>query len=481
MRGAIALGLKPGPMLRCAPGFLPIPVNDPSTTGAPAAGAQPRAVPGPRPALRRGLGPLALLATMTILQGAAPYGTEEVIPMAGPGLALLVMAGMAVFWALPYVLVVAELVSAMPDEGGIYRWLRAGMGPFWSFTFSILDWITYILDGALYPPMVTSYLLTLLLPQPDPMTRWIVCLAVIWICAGINIRGIRLVGGVSMAMSVVVLAPMVAIIFLALPHLTTIRLEPFIPPGQSLALSLNHALVWALWHYSGYGALATAGEEIVDTPRNYPRMLAVFLPLNAVLFVMPLLAGLVAVPEWASWKAAHFNQIALVLGGTGLAACMALGAQVGAVGIFNASLLSTSRMAYAMARDRLLPRPLTRLHPRFGTPYVLITVQAVLYSILTYFFTFIDILIVSTWLALPVYLLQFATPIVLRLRRPDLVGRFRIPGGWTGVLLATLPPSAIAVYALATVEHEHILTGLMFAALGPILYLFHRRRRSAAE
>ncbi|MEE9231625.1 MAG: hypothetical protein V3U86_13055 [Acidobacteriota bacterium] len=68
-------------------------------------------------AFRRGLSAFALFGTMFVLHGAPPYGTEEVILKAGPGLALLVLGLMALFWALPYVLIVEELVSSIPEEG----------------------------------------------------------------------------------------------------------------------------------------------------------------------------------------------------------------------------------------------------------------------------------------------------------------------------------------------------------------------------
>ena len=68
-------------------------------------------------AFRRGLSAFALFGTMFVLHGAAPYGTEEVILKAGPGLALLVLGLMALFWGLPYVLIVEELVSSIPEEG----------------------------------------------------------------------------------------------------------------------------------------------------------------------------------------------------------------------------------------------------------------------------------------------------------------------------------------------------------------------------
>ena len=76
----------------------------------------------------------------------------------------------------------------------------------------------------------------------------------------------------------------------------------------------------------------------------------------------------------------------------------------------------------------------------------------------------------STWISLPVYFLTFATPVVLRLKHPEIRGRFRIPGGWPGLLLAVLSPSLVAGYVLFNVEREEALVGTALIALGPLIY-----------
>jgi amino acid transporter len=425
--------------------------------------------------LRRALSPLALFGTMFVLHGAAPYGTEEVVPMAGPGLAILVLAAMALVWALPYVLVVSELVSAMPEEGGLYRWYRAALGPFGSFLITCADICTWVLDSALYPPLIAAYLVTLFTPRAEHWVTWLVGLPFIWGCTWMNIRGIRLVGGFSLFLSVLVTAPMLVVTWLGLQRFSFSQLGSFAVEEQPLGSSLHHALIWGAWHYSGYSGLASAGEEIMDTRRNYPRVLVIFLCLSTVLFILPLLASLGATPEWSSWRTAHFNTVALVLGGAGLAACMALAAQLGALGIFNAELTVTSRLGWAMARDGLLPRTLARLHPRHATPHILLILQAVLYSLLTFFFEFVELLRFGVWLFMIPFLVLMATPVVLRLKRPELSGKFRIPGGWPVLALVVLPPSALAVTILAGAAFKELLFCLGVIALWPLLYLFSRR------
>lgn len=430
------------------------------------------------PALRRGLTTFTLFWTMFVLNGAAPYGTEEVISLAGPGLAILVLGGMAILWALPFVLVTSELVSRMPEEGGLYRWYRAGLGPFWSFTLTSLDWISWALDSALYPPLVAAYVLTFFLPESDPWLRWAAGLIFIWGGAWLNIRGVRLVGRFSTFLAIFQTLPMLAIIALGLPRFRPELLAPLAPPDQPLTLSIHYAIIFALWHYSGFAGLASAAEEIVDAPRAYPRALAVFLPVNVALFVLPLLGGLGAVPDWRAWSAAHFNQAAFAVGGAGLAAFVTLAAQTGAFGIFNAELLVTSRLAYAMAKDDLLPRALARLHPRHGTPHVMLILQAAFYSLMTLFFSFVDILTISIWVAMPSLTMFFLIPIVLRLRGVGARGAFRIPGGLPALLALCLPPVCINAFALVSGERRLALTGLAFMAAGPAVYAARRLWRS---
>ena len=426
--------------------------------------------------LKREMKPLAVLATMFVLLSGGPYGLEEVVPRAGPGLALLVLSLMAVVWAVPYALVVAELVSVLPAEGGIYQWFRASLGPFWAFQLSVLDWITWVLEGALYPPLVAAYVVGLFAQEPSRWLHWGISLLVIWGCTWLNIRGVKEVGWLSVAISVVALLPVAGMLILGASRLGFATLGPWIPAGESPATALNYALIWSLWSYSGYGALASASEEMVLPERNYPRVLALFLPLTLAIYILPLLVSLGVSPDWATWDTGQFNQVALLLGGPWLLACTAAAAQVSSIGMFNSDLIVISRVPYAMARDRLLPPALARLHPRHGTPARILVLAAILYSLLTFFFDFVQLLVASTWLALPTYLVTFACPIILRWKNPDARGPFRIPGGWPALLAITLVPSSIALYVLLTVETKHLLLSLGFATAIPVLYLLSRWR-----
>jgi amino acid transporter len=411
---------------------------------------------------------------MFALSSGGPYGLEETVPIAGPGLAILVLVGMAVVWALPYVLITAELASAIPAEGGPYKWYRAFLPPFWAFQFSCLDWLTWVLDAAIYPPLLAAYLLGLVAPEAGPLASWGVCLVVIWGCTALNVRGVELTGRLTIWLSALVLLPVAILLVLGLPHIGFETLRPFVAEGTSFQSALSYAFIFGVWSYSGYAGLAYASEEIVDSERTYPKLLAIVLPLTVVVYVGPMLIALGATPDWASWQTGHFNQVALVVGGTWLAVLMSIGGQAGNLALFNSEVLITSRLPYAMAKDGVLPPWFERLHPRYGTPARFLVVQATFYSALTYSFDFIEILVVSTWIALPSYVLLFATPIVLRLRRPDLRGPFRIPGGIPVLVLCALPPMAISLYVAVSVTPEEAWSGLAVFAIVPALYLWSR-------
>lgn len=424
--------------------------------------------------LQRGLRPLALFAMLFMVSVGGPYGLEEAVPEAGPGLAILVLAGMGLVWAGPYALIVAELVSAIPQEGGPYLWYRALLNRFWAFQFACLDWITWVLDAAIYPPLLAAYLIGLFLDEPNHLYRWFVCLVVIWGCTWVNIRGVRGVGRLSVALSILALAPVVAMIGLGWSHISFSNLQPFIPDGTPPQTALNYALIFAVWCYSGFGGMAYASEEIVDPQRTYPRMLAILLPLTIVVYVLPLMVGLGVTPEWDTWGTAHFNQMSLVLGGVWLVVLTSVAAQCANLGLFNGELLITSRLPYAMAKDGVLPPFFAQLHPRYGTPSRFLLLQALFYSVVTYFFGFIEILVVSSWIAMPSYCLTAVMPLALRVKHPGLRGPFRIPGGAPVLVLCAIPLIATSVYVLLTVSTRETLIGAGFLAIPPILFLWSR-------
>jgi amino acid transporter len=425
--------------------------------------------------LKRGINRLALFTTMFVVLCGGPFGMEEIVPLAGPGLFALALLVVPIVWAVPYALITAELVSELPMEGGAYQWFRAGLGPFWSFIFTYLEWISWALDAALYPALFAEYLISVcvmvgLFDAPSPWMHVPICLAVIWGCAWLNIRGVKEVGFFSTLMTVIILVPVIAMVLLALPQMSLAQFSPLMPEDQSSWDALKYGLVWAIWSYSGYDALAAAGEEIVEPERTYPKVLAVFLPISIAVYVLPLWAGLAVLPDWQAWEVGQLGEASFVLGGALLGTLMLTAFTVATLGIYNGEQLVLARYLYAMGRDRMLPPALARLHKRFQTPHVALIFHALLFSVLSLMFDFVELLVLGAIVSVPVYIITFLSPLILRWRYPNLRGPFRIPGGWPVILPTTLVPSAIGVFLIAIATQEELVAAVGFIAVAPFVY-----------
>jgi amino acid transporter len=420
--------------------------------------------------LRRGFSPLKLFATMFVLLCGGPFGLEEIVPLAGPGLFALVLIVMAVIWALPSALIAAELISELPVQGGTYQWFRAGLGPFWSFIFTYLEWLAWAVDAVIYPALFANYLMQPFFDDPSLAMLAPIWLAMIWGCAWLNVRGVKEVGFLSMILTAVILIPVIWLIALSVPQMSLSVFSPLWPENQTPWTALHYAVIWAVWSYSGYTGLATASEEIVEPEHTYPRMLAIFLPISVAVYVLSLWAGVTAAPDWQNWGEAHLNVAALALGGPVLVTLMVVAALVAQIGLYNSEQLVLGRYVYAVARDRMLPPFLGRLHPRYQTPHVALILHAILFSALVFVFDFVELLVLGALVSVPVYILTFLSPLILRWKYPNLRGPFRIPGGWPVIILTAVVPCLIAIYLVATAEPSGLITtGLLFSA-APVIY-----------
>ena len=138
--------------------------------------------------LPRGIGTLGLVFVLFFSTSGGPYTTETLIHSVGPGLGLLILALVPLVWSVPEALIVGELASMLPEEGGYYRWVDRAFGRFWAFQNGWLTWMYSLVDMAIYPVLFNQYL-RYFIPGLDARAEWLISLAIIWGAAWINVRG----------------------------------------------------------------------------------------------------------------------------------------------------------------------------------------------------------------------------------------------------------------------------------------------------
>src|ERR1035441_4418915 len=155
---------------------------------------------------------LPLIGATYFMVAGGPYGLEDIIGDAGYGRALLLLLVIPLIWSLPTSLMVGELASALPEEGGYYCWVRRALGGFWGFQEAWLSLAASIFDMAIYPVIFVAYLSRLApnLTSGYRGTLW--ALAVVLGCALRNLRGAKAVGEGSVGMFAVLLAPFVVLV-----------------------------------------------------------------------------------------------------------------------------------------------------------------------------------------------------------------------------------------------------------------------------
>ncbi len=406
-----------------------------------------------------------------------PFGMEGEVSASGPGMALIYDLVLPFFWSIPMSLVAAELTTAMPVQGGFYRWVRAAFGDAWGFLAGWWNWTAAFLLCSAYAVLFADYL-SFYFPQIVGWKHALVAVALIGVIAYINVRGIRLVGAVATALELFVLLPVVVLCVVALFKWRFNPFSPLIPPRRPLFDVFGVGLALGLWGYSGYEQLSSVAEEVQDPQRNYPRALALVVPLSMATYFFPTLCSLAALGNWQAWNTRYFAEAAHAIGGLWLGVWMTLSATLTSVAILNSTVLATTRIPFAMAEDGYLPPALTRLHPRYGTPWIAILSSAVIYAIFSVQ-TLTQLITVYIWLRIATSVLTFLAAWQLRRKMPDLPRPFRIPGGRTGLLYVVVAPIIMSGVALLGSDPHGARWGPAALLLGPLAYGLIRRLRPA--
>jgi len=406
---------------------------------------------------------LPLIGATYFMVSGGPYGLEDIIGKAGYLRALLMLAVIPFLWSLPTSLMVGELASAIPCEGGYYVWVRRALGRFWGFQEAWLSLAASVFDMAIYPTIFVLYLGRV---APTWITGYrgtLWALVVVIGCTLWNLKGAKAVGESSVVMFCVLLSPFVVLVVVALYQWhgrgSGALAHPISSPDIAGAISVT------LWNYMGWDNASTVAQEVENPQRNYPRAMLGAAALVAVTYIVPLLAVGLAGLAPDQFSTGAWTDAARIVVGPALGLAVVLGGMINGVGMFNPLMMSYSRVPYAMAEDRLLPRFFTRVN-RFGVPWLAVVFCAVIWA-LALNFSFERLISIDLVLYGAALLLEFVALVVLRQREPDLLRPFRVFGGTAGAIAVGIFPAGLILFALYAARDEHVLglPALVFAAI----------------
>jgi amino acid transporter len=395
---------------------------------------------------------LPMIAATYFMVAGGPYGLEDIVQKTGYQATLLILLITPLLWSIPTAMMVSELATSIPEEGGFYIWVRRGMGRFMGYQETWLTMAGSVFEMALYPNLFVAYVGRF---APGMVTGYrglAMGFGLIAVCAAWNIFGSRAVGDGSVLLNVALLAPFALLIVIAISHSHSYAAASPVP--------LRHAdflggILIAMWNYMGWDNLSTIAGEVEAPQRTYTRAMFGAVVLVVAGYLLPVAAVAHIGLDPNSWATGGWVDVGRAVGGQALAFAIALAGILGAVGSFGALMMSFTRLPVVMAEDGYLPKIFARRNARTGAPWVAVIACALFWA-LCYPLGFERSLILDVLLTGLSILLEFWALVALRIREPNLKRPYRVPGGIIGAILIGLPPLALIVTALVRNSREYV-------------------------
>lgn len=404
---------------------------------------------------------------------------------AGPAITMSYLAaGLACgFAALCY----AEFASMIPIAGSAYTYAYATLGELFAWMIGwdlILEYavgsMTVAIGWSGYMQKVLSgfgiELPTWMMAAPPVGIINLPAVLIVLVIMVLLVVGIRESARFNAAM---VAIKMVAILFFIAAGATYVKPEnwsPFAPFGWS---GLMAAAAVVFFAYIGFDAVSTTAEEAKNPQRDLPIGIIASLIVCTVLYlaVAAILTGIVRVVDYRSDVEFLNAPVAFalsVIGQDWAAYLVSAGAVAGITSVLLVMLMSQPRIFFAMSRDGLLPKGVSKVHPKFGTPYITTIITCVVVAIvagLTQIQVVGEMTSIGTLFA---FVVVCAAVLMLRAKRPDAPRPFKVPFGPVFPILGILSCG----YLMLSLPVITWVRFLVWLNLGMIIYWFYGRTHS---
>ena len=407
---------------------------------------------------------------------------------AGPAIVLsYVLAGVACgFAALCY----AEFAAMIPISGSAYTYAYATLGEIFAWMIGwdlILEYAVGSMTVAVgwsgyFQRILAGFDLHLpiwMMAAPAAAAGAVINLPAVLIVVGIMVLlvvGVRESARFNAAMVAIKLAAVLFFIAVGVTYVKPANWSPFMPYGFPGVMTGAAVVFFA---YIGFDAVSTTAEEAKNPSRDLPIGIIASLVVCTILYlaVAAILSGIVPVVQYKAdlqFINAPVGYALALIHKDWAAGLVSAGAVAGITSVLLVMLMSQPRIFFSMSRDQLLPAGVSKVHPRFRTPYITTMITCFIVALVAGFVP-IEILGEMTSIGtLFAFVVVSLAVIILRVRRPDAQRPFRVPFGFVIPVLGVLS----CLYLMVSLSVMTWVRFLGWLDVGMVIYWFYGRTHS---
>ena len=364
------------------------------------------------------------------------------------------------------ILCFAEVGSRFNQTGGPYLYAREAFGPAIGFEVGWLMWLARLTAFAANCNLLIDYLGYFWPRASGEYWREAIIVAVVLLLAAVNVRGVRNAALVSNVFTVGKLIPIIFFIAVGFFFIDTQNFSFAERPGYG---DFSTSVLMLIYAFTGFEMAVIPAGEVRDPQRNLPLAILTAIAIVATLYICIQFVCIGTLPELAASQRPLADASNNFLGRAG-GALISAGVIVSIFGNLNVLILAGSRLPFAMAEGRELPRIISETHKRFRTPYVAILITVSVMLVLTLWSTFTKQLTLSVIARLLSYGITCAALPVLRRKSETHPAMFKTPAGITVSIIAL----ALAAWLLSNSTWRDAQDSMIAAAIGLLIYFGYR-------
>ena len=394
---------------------------------------------------------------------------------------------------LPAALSKSELATAMPSSGGTYVYIERAFGPLFGTISGIGLWLSLLLKSSFALIGLGAYL-AVLINLDDNLTK-LVALGFLCFIMFLNVFGVKKVGKVQIVVVSISLICLVSIFLIGFPLVNPDYLTPFLSNGNT---GLVSTVAFVYISYAGVTKVAAIAGEIKNPDRNLP--LAMILSLVTIagvyVFIAFVLVGNIPIKDLAT-DIRPIYTVSNIIGGKYFGYAAAAVGVLTLMSMANSGVLASSRFPFAMARDKLLPSFLERLHSKYLTPVISILITCITMAFVIVFLDIVKIAKLASAFKVMMFISVNFCVIILRETsaqwynpsyKSPLYPFLQLFGIFSGFILlvflgwmpffAILVVSALGVFLYFFIGKDATRTGVLRNyGHRPALFLFYKKNR----